>query len=228
MKRVYGAPRVAEEIRKMGISCSQNHAADLLREAGLKAKNGIGFKYTKPGESTKNVCANLILRNFKAYRPDEKWVTDITYIRVSGKWMYLAAIMDLYSRFIVGWSIDTQVTELLVCNAFQMAVGRRNISEQMMIHSDQGIQYRSNVYQDMLREYGCQISMSRKGNCWDNAAMESFFSRLKVELIYGERFRNFDHLRQEVFEYIEIFYNRRRQHSALGNISPLEFERLSL
>ena len=227
-KRTYGAPRIAEELREKDIPCSHNHAAVLLGEAGLKAKNGIRFKYTKPGESTKNVCNNLLLRNFKAYRPDQKWVTDITYIRVCGKWMYLAVIMDLYSRFIVGWSIDTQVTELIVCNAFEMAIGRRNVTEHMLIHSDQGVQYRSKVYQDMLRDYGCQISMSRKGNCWDNAAMESFFSRLKVELIYGERFRNFDHLRQEVFEYIEIFYNRKRRHSALGYKSPLQFERLVL
>jgi len=227
-RKRYGAPRIAEELTDYDIPCSTNHAAVLLQEAGLKAKNGIGFKYTKPGESTKNVCTNLILRNFKALGPDQKWVTDITYIRVMSQWMYLATVMDLYSRFIVGWSIDTQMTELLACNAFQMAIGRRNVTRQMIIHSDQGVQYRSKVYQDMLRDHGCQISMSRKGNCWDNAAMESFFSRLKVELIYGEKFYNFDHVRQEVFEYIEIYYNRQRKHSALGYKSPLQFERLDL
>ncbi len=224
-KKIYGAPRIAEELNALGIRCSKNHIALLMQESGLRARNGKRFKYRPAIESRTNVADNILDRDFSAGRPNQKWVTDITYIWVNGKWLYLAAIMDLYSRAIVGWSLDTLMEEPLISNAFEMAVSRRKIRKGLIIHSDRGVQYRSHSYQEKLLHKGCQISMSRKGNCWDNAAMESFFSRLKVEMIYAQKFETVKEVRSAVFEYIEIFYNRLRRHSANGYISPYEFER---
>lgn len=223
-KKRYGAIRLARELNSKGISCSLNHVASLLRELGLRARNGKRFKYSKPNSLKKNIKANLLDRDFKAQRPNEKWVTDITYIWVNGKWLYLAAVMDLCSKAIVGWALDNQMTDTLIHSAFDMAVLRRKIRADLIVHSDQGVQYRSHEYQQKLLSFGCQLSMSRKGNCWDNAAMESFFSRLKVELIYAETLKNFEQAKLLIFEYIEVFYNRIRRHSALGYVSPMQFE----
>jgi len=223
-KKRYGAIRLTRELNDKGVSCCLNYVASLLRELGFRARNGKRFKYSKPNSSKKNIKANLLDRNFKAERPNEKWVTDITYIFVNGKWLYLAAVMDLCSKTIVGWSLDTQMTNTLICDAFKMAVSRRKITDELLVHSDQGVQYRSHEYQQKLLSYGCQLSMSRKGNCWDNAAMESFFSRLKVELIYAEQLKNFEQAKLLIFEYIEVFYNRIRRHSANNYVSPMKFE----
>jgi transposase InsO family protein len=222
----YGAPRLTQELNAIGISCSQNHVAQLLRESGLKARNGKGFKHSKSSSSNYNVSENLLRRDFSAQKPNEKWVTDITYIYVNGKWLYLSVVIDLFSRYIVGWALDRYMTESLICDALDMAIARRNIGEDLLVHSDRGVQYRSHRYQKKLLSYGCRISMSRKGNCWDNAVVESFFSRLKVELIFAEKFTTFEHARSAIFEYIEIFYNRKRRHSAIKNMSPLQFEQL--
>ena len=227
-KARYGAPRLSLELNAEGINCCKNHVAKLLKELGLKARNGKNFKYSGSGESMRNVKANLLKRKFKADRPNEKWTTDITYIWLHGKWLYLAVVMDLYSRAIVGWSLDKDMTETLVSEALSMALSRRTINEAMIVHSDRGVQYRSNGYQQKLLSEGCKISMSRKSNCWDNAAMESFFSRMKVELIYAERFESFEEAKMAIFEYIEIFYNRERRHSAIGYISPMAYEQLSV
>ena len=199
-KKRYGAPRLTRELKGLGISCSHNYVASLLRELGLRARNGKRFRYSKPNSSKKNIQPNLLARNFKASRPNEKWVTDITYIWVNGKWLYLAAVMDLCSKAIVGWSLANHMMDSLIKDAFEMAISRRKISGTLVVHSDQGIQYRSNEYQQNLLGYGCQLSMSRKGNCWDNAAMESFFSRLKVELVYAEQFKNFEQAKLLIFE----------------------------
>jgi len=220
----YGAIRLARELNDKGIRCSLNYVASLLRELGLRARNGKRFKYSKPNSNKKNIQANLLGRNFKAERPNEKWVTDITYIWVSGKWLYLAAVMDLCSKAIVGWSLANHMMDSLIKDAFEMAVSRRKITTDLIVHSDQGVQYRSNEYQEHLLSHGCQLSMSRKGNCWDNAAMESFFSRLKVELIYAEQLKNFEQAKLLIFEYIEVFYNRIRRHSANNYVSPMQFE----
>ncbi len=171
-KMRYGAPRIVKELNELGVSCSKNHVALLLRESGLKARNSKKFKYTRFTEAMTNVCENLLNRDFVASRPNEKWVTDITYIWVKDKWLYLAAVMDLYSRAIVGWALDTQMTDTLVIKAFEMAVSRRKVPKHMLVHSDRGVQYRSNSYKQLLLKYNCKISMSRKGICWDNAAME--------------------------------------------------------
>lgn len=223
-KKRYGAIRLTRELNSKGINCSLNYVASILSDLGLRAHNGKCFRYSKPNSSKKNIRPNILARDFKAKRPNEKWVTDITHIRVNGKWLYLAAVMDLYSKAIVGWSLATHMMESLITDAFEMAVSRRDIAGPLVVHSDQGIQYRSNEYQQNLLSYGCQLSMSRKGNCWDNAAMESFFSRLKVELVYAEQFKNFEHAKLLIFEYIEVFYNRIRRHSANNYLSPMQFE----
>lgn len=223
-KKRYGAPRVMEELNAQGIPCSLNYVADLHRERGLKARNGKGFKYCPSTEAMTNVSENTLKRNFEVEAPDLKWVSDITYIKVGRKWLYLAAVMDLYSRRIIGWSLDTHMREQLVLEALNMAVSTREPNGKTLIHSDRGVQYRGNEYQEALKDYGVECSMSRKGNCWDSAAMESFFSRFKVELIYAENYRNVDEARTGIFEYIELFYNRARRHSSIGYVSPCEFE----
>jgi putative transposase len=223
-KKRYGASRLTRELNAKGIACSHNYVASLLRDLGLRARNGKRFKYSRPNNLKKNIQPNLLARAFKAERPNEKWVTDITYIWVNGKWLYLAAVMDLFSKAIVGWALDNHMMDSLIKDAFEMAVSRRKITPDLIVHSDQGVQYRSNEYQDHLVSYGCQLSMSRKGNCWDNAAMESFFSRLKVELVYAEQFKNFEQAKLLIFEYIEVFYNRIRRHSANNYLSPMQFE----
>lgn len=225
-KKRYGAPRIAKELNEMGMRCSRNYIASILRNAGLKARNGKQFRYTSRYEARTNLAENLLKRNFKADLPNQKWVTDMTYIWVNGKWLYLVAVMDLYSRAIVGWSLDTHQTDELICNAMQMALNNRAVGKGLIVHSDRGVQFRSNRYRKILLDHGCKISMSRKSDCWDNAAMESFFSRLKVELIYAERFNSISQAKAEIFEYIEIFYNRKRRHSAIGYVSPEKFEKM--
>jgi transposase InsO family protein len=223
-KKRYGAPRITEELNAEGIDCSVNYVAELLRERELRARNGKGFKYYPAVESRTNVEDNKLDRHFRAEKPNQKWVSDITYIKVGRKWMYLAVVMDLFSRKIVGWSLDTHMREDLIIDAFEMAAAHRDIKEETLIHSDRGVQYRSNRYQELLHSHKVHCSMSRKGNCWDNAVMESFFSRLKVELIYAENYKAPEEARAGIFEYIELFYNRVRRHSAINYLSPTEYE----
>lgn len=224
-KARYGAPRIAEELKGLGISCSTNYIAKILRLQGLKAHNGKAFNYGGHALAMNNVADNLFWRNFSAEKPNEKWTTDITYIWVNDRWLYLATVMDLFSRCIVGWALDTSMTEQLITDALHMAFKRREIEPGLIVHSDRGVQYRSQGYVDFMRRHGATPSMSRKGNCWDNAPMESFFSRLKVELIYTEQFGSIEEAKSGIFEYIEVFYNRLRRHSAIGYVAPAEFER---
>ena len=224
-KRRYGAPRLTVELNAQGVRCCRNHVATLLRERGLKARNGRGFRYTPRTEAMTNVEDNLLGRNFRSPAPNRKWVSDITYIKVGRTWLYLAAVMDLYSRKIIGWALDRHMREGLILEALDMAVSHRRQKHATVIHSDRGVQYRGNEYQEALRQHGLRVSMSRKGNCWDNAVMEAFFSRLKVELIYAENYQTVEEARAGIFEYIELFYNRTRRHSANGYISPNDRER---
>ena len=226
-KARYGAPRIAEELKALSVPCSENYIADILRQQGLKARNGKAFNYGSHALAMNNVSDNLLWRNFAASKPNHKWTTDITYIWVENQWLYLATVMDLYSRGIVGWSLDKSMTEQLVTDALSMAFARRDIEPGLIIHSDRGTQYRAQKYIDFMKAKGCKPSMSRKGNCWDNAPMESFFSRLKVELIYAEQYTSISEAKSGIFEYIEVFYNRLRRHSANGNLSPAEFERMT-
>ena len=224
-KKRYGAPRLVIELNAQGIACSLNHVAALLKERGLRARNGKGFRYRPRTEAMTNVSDNVLRQNFEAPEPNQKWVSDITYIKVGRTWLFLAAVMDLFSRKIIGWALDTHMRESLILDALNMAVAQRNTTGNTLIHSDRGVQYRGNEYQDALRTHGIDCSMSRKGNCWDNAVMESFFSRLKVELIYAENYKDVDQARAGIFEYIEIFHNRTRQHTSIGNVSPCAYEK---
>lgn len=220
----YGAPRITEELNALGFPCCENYIAKIMAEQGIRARNGKGFKYSCHSLTMSNVSDNLLWRDFHADKPNEKWTSDITYIWVKNRWLYLATVMDLYSRRIVGWSVDETMTESLIEAAVTMAFDRRDVAPELIVHSDRGVQYRSQRYIDCLQRKGCRISMSRKGNCWDNAPMESFYSRLKVELIYAKNYQSIDEARSGIFSYIEIFYNRKRRHSANGGISPVAFE----
>lgn len=223
-KKRYGSPRVTHELNAQGIPCCVNHVAKLLQEKGLRARNGKAFKYCARIESKTNVSDNLLARQFKADAPNLKWVSDITYIKVNRTWLYLAVVLDLFSRKVIGWCLDNHMRESLILNAFNMAVSSRKIEQDTLIHSDRGVQYRGHEYQHAIKENGLQSSMSRKGNCWDNAVMESFFGRFKVELIYAENYKTIEAAQSGIFEYIEIFYNRQRRHSAIGYASPHDYE----
>lgn len=226
-KQRYGAPRLTVELNAKGVPCSKNHVASLLKERELRARNGKRFRYFPHVEAKTNVTANVLRQDFGASAPNLKWTSDITYIRVGRTWLYLAAVMDLFSRKIVGWALDNHMRESLVLDALDTAVAQRELTPGLLLHSDRGVQYRGNEYQEALQNYGIDCSMSRRGNCWDNAVMESFFSRFKVELIYAESFKTVEDARTEIFEYIEMFYNRKRRHSSLGYVSPHEYEQQS-
>ncbi len=225
-KRRYGAPRLTRALNALGVECSENYVAKLLRARSLRAHNGKGFRYERAVESSTEVKQNILARNFASEGPNRKWVSDITYIRVGRGWAYLAVVLDLFSRKVVGWALDTHMREGLILDALTMAVGRRDVAHGLLLHSDRGVQYRGNEYQETLADLGIVASMSRKGNCWDNAVMEAFFARLKVELIYPENYPTVDELRSGLFEYIEIFYNRQRLHSALDYDNPASYELL--
>jgi transposase InsO family protein len=223
-KHRYGAPRLAVELNESGIPCSVNYVAKLMAQSSLKARNGKGYKFFPNIQARNHVSDNLLRRDFTAERPDEKWVSDITYIPLDKGFAYLAVVMDLYSRKIIGWSLDSTMTNQLIIDAFQMAYDSRQVKPGLILHSDRGVQYRSGEYQHRLLSKGIRPSMSRKGNCWDNAAMESFFSRLKVESVYADQPTTKQEAYSLVFEYIELFYNRVRRHSAIGYKSPAEYE----
>lgn len=220
----YGAPRLTIELNESGIPCSVNYIAKIMAEMGLQAKNGKGYKYFPSINARNNVSDNLLARNFSASKPNEKWTSDITYIKLERGFVYLAVIMDLFSRKIIGWSLDTTMTNQLIIDAFNMAVATRKVEPGLILHSDRGVQYRSGEYQYLLINEGIKPSMSRKGNCWDNAAMESFFARLKVEYIYPENLKGKQDAYACVFEYIETFYNTVRRHSANSYKSPNNYE----
>ena len=221
----YGSPRMTVELNESGVAISENTVAKLMAKQGLRARNGRGYRYYPNVLARNHVSGNLLRRDFSAKRPDEKWVSDITYIKLDKGFVYLAVIMDLFSRKIIGWSLDTTMTNQLIMDAFAMAVAARKVEPGLILHSDRGVQYRSGEYQALLLEEGIRPSMSRKGNCWDNAAMESFFARFKVEALYAENIATKQEAYACVFDYIELFYNSHRRHSALGYSSPNAFER---
>jgi len=221
---VYGAPRITQELNALGHECSVNFVAKIMQEQSMLARNGKAFNYGGHVLTKLNVADNILCRDFSVDRPNQKWVTDITYIWVEKQWLYLATVMDLYSRKIIGWSLDTSMTEELITQAMKMAIDARGIEAELVVHSDRGTQYRSNSYVNFLEKNKIRRSMSRKGNCWDNAVMESFYARLKVELIYAKNYQSIKEARSGIFGYIEVFYNRKRRHSANDGVSPVEFE----
>jgi len=223
-RQTYGYRRIKQELDTKNETCGKHRVASLMKKLRLKAISRRKYRVTTDSRHSLPVYNNLLNRHFWPCRVNQSWVSDITYISTSQGWLYLAVIMDLYSRQIVGWAMDRRMTEDLVKEALRMALFRRKITSSILLHSDRGSQYASKTYQEMLKKYGLQCSMSRKGNCWDNAPMESFFKTLKVECIYRQRLNNFQQARLVIFEYIEIFYNRQRKHSGLNYLSPMNYE----
>jgi transposase InsO family protein len=219
-----GAPRMARQLRKRGIACSRNRVAKRMRALNLRAKAAKKFKATTNSNHSLPIAPNLLNQNFEASQPNQKWVSDITYLWTDEGWLYLAVIVDLYSRRVIGWSMSERMTASLVCDALQMALFRRKMPTGIILHSDRGSQYCSHGYQNMIKNNGLICSMSKKGDCYDNAAMESWNHSLKVEAIHGERFMTREAAKDQVFEYIEVYYNRYRLHSTIGYQTPEEFE----
>lgn len=220
----YGYPRITDELHEKGEKCGKNRVFRRMRHLGLYAKGKKKFKVTTDSKHNLPVAANLLNRNFSTTGPNQKWCGDITYIWTDEGWLYLATVIDLYSRAVIGWSIQSTMTRELVCDALMMALWRRGFPRGVLCHSDRGSQYCSEDYQDLLKSYGLICSMSRKGNCWDNAIAESFFHSIKTELIYTERYTTRKIAKQSIFHYIEVYYNRIRRHSSIGSIAPEIFE----
>ena len=223
-KGCYGAWRLCKLLAKDGRHYNRKTIANSLKRQGLVAKAARKFKATTHSRHSLPVSPNLLEQNFTATAPNQKWVGDITYLWTDEGWLYLAVIIDLFSRQVIGWAMDQRMTADLVGDALQMALWKRKHPKGVIIHSDRGSQYCSHAYQQLIQQHQLRGSMSAKGNCYDNACAESFFHSLKVECIHGERFATRDAMKQTVFEYIETDYNRNRLHSTLGYLSPLDFE----
>jgi putative transposase len=223
-RRTYGSPRILKTLRDKGIRASKRRVERSMRALGLQGQKRRRFRTTTKSNPTHPVAPNLLNRNFAAERPNERWVTDISYIWTDEGWCYLAVIINLFSRGVVGWALDTTLTTRLPLLALDAAVRRRAPNGSLQHHSDRGCQYTSQDYQAALKNLGVEVSMSRKGNCWDNAVAESFFATFKTELIYDRPWPTRLGLRAAVFDYIEVFYNRQRLHSTLGYKSPNQFE----
>jgi putative transposase len=223
-RRRYGSPRVYKDLIEQGVRVGTKRVARLMQEDGLKARARKRYKLTTMSDHDQPVAANLLDRQFEAEAPNQRWVGDTTeFVIGAGGKLYLASILDLYSRFIVGWAVSAVNDRHLTIKALEMALKRRCPDAGLLHHSDQGGTYASEDYQVLLGKYGITCSMSRRGNCYDNAVMESFFSTVKSEL--GERFQSHGDAKMELFDYIEVFYNQRRRHSTIGQISPAEYER---
>ena len=221
----YGAVRVHRELIAQGHACNRKTVARCMKQAGILAKTAKKFRVSTTDSSHPHpVARNVVNRDFTPSRKNETWTADITYIPTGEGWLYLAAVEDLYSRKIVGWSMSERMESRLVVDALEMAIQRELPGEGLTAHSDRGVQYASEHYQTLLKKHAVTCSMSRKGNCWDNAPMESFFATLKKELVHHEEYRTRAEARRSLFEYIEVFYNRIRRHSTLGYVSPEQFE----
>jgi len=227
-RRTYGSPRIHQTLLREGYHVSKKRVERLMREAGIHAMAKKKYRATTDSKHSLPVAANHLNRNFRVDRPNQFWVADITYIYTQEGWLYLSTIMDLYSRKIVGWSMKNRITKDLVIEALNMAIKQRKPGRGLLLHSDRGSQYASYCYQVLLKSYGMLCSMSRKGNCWDNAVMESFYHTLKVELIYLKKYEMRIEAKRDIFEYIEIFYNRERLHSSIGYNSPEEYEEMTM
>ncbi len=223
-RRVYGVRRVHWSLVCDGRTCGRNRVARLMRDAGISARRKRRHVRTTDSRHGFRVAPNLLDRNFRVEAPNAVWVSDITYVPTDEGWLYLATVVDLYSRRIVGYSMDSGITRKLTIDALEMAIHQRKPDRGLMHHSDRGSQYASNDYQEMLKAHGMVCSMSRKGDCWDNAVAESFYSTLKCELIHQGHFATREEARREIFEYIEVFYNRKRIHSSLGYNTPAGHE----
>lgn len=223
LRGAYGSPRMVEEIRGRGFPVSKARVERLMRENGIRARHKRRYKATTDSKHGLPVAPNLLDRNFAPEAPNQAWGADLTYVWTDEGWLYLAIVLDLFNREVVGWSIKPRMTADIVTDALTMAWFRRRPQPGLIHHSDRGSQYASQVFQDRLAEYGMVCSMSRKGNCWDNAPAESFFNSLKNERVFGTRYATREDARADLFDYIEVFYNRSRRHSTLGYKSPVQF-----
>jgi len=226
-KARYGSARIHRDLRDDNETCGRNRVARLMREDGLVGKKARQFRKTTQAEPSNPVAPNLLGQDFTVDEPNTVWAGDITYLRTREGWLYLAVLLDLYSRFVVGWSLSTSLEHQLPLDALEQAVARRRPEPGLVHHSDRGSQYTCGDYQGRLEAFAMRASMSGKGNCYDNAVVESFFDSMKSE-IGEEVFESREHARRAVFEFIEVFYNRQRRHSTLGYISPAAFERARL
>jgi len=224
-RQVYGSPRICQALLSQGVAVCRNTVAKLMKQQGIRAKTKRKFvPRTTDSNHSQPIAGNLLDRQFQAERPDQKWAADITYIPTGEGWLYLAGVIDLCTRKIVGWSMADHMRSDLVADALRMAIGRRRPGKGLLHHSDRGLQYASDDYLHLLQSHGMQVSMSGKGDCWDNAMMESFWATLKSELVNQEQYATRQEARRSIFQYIELFYNRKRLHSSLGYLSPEAFE----
>ncbi len=224
---VYGSPRIQAELVAAGVRVGRHKVARLMRLERLRGCPKRRFRVTTQRDPSHAVARNLLKRNFSADAPNQRWASDITYISTHEGWLYLAVVMDLYSRRIVGWSMSRWMNRRIVLAALRMAIGARQPEAALIHHSDRGSQYTSDSFRDELAKHGIQCSMSSSGNCYDNAVVESFFGLLKRERVNRVRYRTRDQARADLFDYIEVFYNRKRRHGYLGNVSPADFEERS-
>ena len=222
---LYGSPRIHSELVDNGMVVGKNTVARLMQRHRIQSRVDKRFVVTTQSRHGLKPAENVLNQDFSADKPNQKWVSDVTFIPTREGWLYLATILDLYSRRIIGWSMGANNTTTLVSNALLMAIGQRRDVSGVILPSDRGIQYASNDYQQLLREHGIICSMSRKGNCWDNAVMESFYHSLKTECVVFEDYRTRSQARSSLFDYIELFYNRQRRHSSLAYQSPVTYEK---
>ena len=223
-RATYGSPRIHAALLLEGEICSRKRVARLMKLSGIQAKMKKRFKLTTKVNPNSKAAPNVLNRDFTAMKPNQRWVADITYIATAEGWLYVAAVMDLYSRRIVGLSMNERMTTSLVRNALEQALIHRKPQPGLMHHSDKGCQYTSQEFQALLKAHQITISMSGTGNCYDNAAMESFFHTLKTEHVYFEHYLTREQAKRSIFEYVEVFYNRLRIHSTLGYVTPNDFE----
>ena len=222
-RQTYGSPRVTVDLRESGESCNQKRIARLMRLNGLMAKTKRRFRITTNSRHNQPAAPNLVNQEFVAEGPDRLWTSDITYLWTKAGWLYLSVVLDVYNRQIVGWAMSERLNRQLVIASLEQALNRRSPTENMIFHSDQGSQYTSDQFRTLLNNNGLLASNSGKGNCYDNAITETFFHTLKTELVYFENYQTREEAKLSVFEYIEVFYNRKRRHSALGYKSPIDF-----
>jgi putative transposase len=224
-RQTYGAPRIEQELRKHGRHHGRNRIARLMKQEHLCGRQKARYRIqTTDSNHDQPIAPNRLAEAPKPEEPNQIWVADITYVKTGGSWLYVAAVMDLYSRKIVGWAMGESIDTALILKALFMALLHRHPPANLLFHSDRGVQYASADYRAVLAQAGLVASMSRKGNCYDNAAMESFWSTLKLELVYRHDFQTRAQAQREIFDYIEVFYNRQRSHSALNYLSPVDFE----
>ncbi len=223
LKGAYGSPRMVLELRDRGFPASKERVERLMRENGIQARHKRRFKATTDSKHSLPIAPNLLARDFTPAKPNQVWTADMTYIWTDEGWLYLAVVLDLFNREVVGWSIKPRMTADIVIDALTMAWFRKKPAPGLIHHSDRGSQYASHAFQARLEEYGMIASMSRKGNCWDNAPTESFFNSLKNERVHDTRYGTRAEAKIDLFDYIELFYNRRRLHSTLGYASPMKF-----